>query len=367
MRAKLQELLIGKGRRVLAISDIHGNLSGLQRLLEKVKFNEKDILFIVGDIVEKGPNSLKTLRYIMELQKKYEVYAVCGNCDDTARKLDQRENHSRLLTYLLWREKSLLNEMCKEISITLTKDSDIEETCKSIKQHFKAEIEWLAELPDIIETENFIFVHGGLVSENLTEQDAELVKKQKSFLESELSFHKYVIVGHWPVALYAKGKPDCSPIVNRERKIISIDGGNVLKRDGQLNVFIIPDISSEEFTHTSTDDFPAGVVHKDQEESKSCFTIPWIDNQIEVLKEEEEFSECRHITSGYTMWVPGKYIFKDKEGLTRCEDTTDYRIGVRQGEQVRIVETFKDRYLVKKDGVTGWYYGGIERVQKRIL
>jgi protein phosphatase len=360
MRAKLQEVMIGEGRRILAVSDIHGNLAGFQKLLEKVNFNEKDILFLVGDMVEKGPDSLKTLRYIMELQEKYEVYAICGNCDDVVRELDKKENHARLLTYLLWRENTLLNEMCKELSITLANDSDMEVIGETLKQHFNAEIEWLAKLPDIIETEKFIFVHGGLVSENLREQDAEEVKTQKSFLEGEVSFSKYVVVGHWPVVLYAKGKPDCRPIVNKERKIISIDGGNVLKRDGQLNIFIIPDISSKEFAHSSTDDLPIGVIRNAQEESKSSFIIPWTDNQIEELKGEEEFSECRHISSGYIMQVPGKYIFKDKEGLLRCEDTTDYRIGVRQGEQVGIVEIFSDRYLVKKDGVTGWYHGEIE-------
>ena len=56
---------IAPGRRILVTSDIHGHLNHLKRVLNKAKFCVDDLLVIVGDVIEKGPESLKTLRYVM--------------------------------------------------------------------------------------------------------------------------------------------------------------------------------------------------------------------------------------------------------------------------------------------------------------
>ena len=69
------------GRRILAVSDIHGNLPFFQHLLEKVSFSPDDILVLVGDMLEKGPDSLGLLHYIVQLCKTHTVYPLCGNCD----------------------------------------------------------------------------------------------------------------------------------------------------------------------------------------------------------------------------------------------------------------------------------------------
>ena len=59
--------------------------------------------------------------------------------------------------------------------------------------------------------------------------------KNDDFLDQGHSFSKWVVVGHWPVTLYHTDIPSAAPIILRDRKIISIDGGCVLKADGQLN------------------------------------------------------------------------------------------------------------------------------------
>ena len=61
---------IEPGRRVLVISDIHANIPYFQGLLEKVGFCRDDILILNGDFLEKGPESLKTLREVMALTEK---------------------------------------------------------------------------------------------------------------------------------------------------------------------------------------------------------------------------------------------------------------------------------------------------------
>ena len=73
------------GRRIVAVSDIHGNLPFFRALLERVGLDRDDILILVGDLLEKGPQSLDLLRCVMELSRRREVYTLCGNCDDLVR------------------------------------------------------------------------------------------------------------------------------------------------------------------------------------------------------------------------------------------------------------------------------------------
>ena len=54
MRAVVRPLSLPADRRVLVISDIHGNLPFLKGLLKKVQFSTDDILLVLGDILEKS-------------------------------------------------------------------------------------------------------------------------------------------------------------------------------------------------------------------------------------------------------------------------------------------------------------------------
>ena len=81
MQTTVQRVQFPDNRRILMISDLHGHASGLRVLLEEAHFSEQDVLVIVGDLVEKGPENLQTIRYVMELCRKYTVYPVMGNVD----------------------------------------------------------------------------------------------------------------------------------------------------------------------------------------------------------------------------------------------------------------------------------------------
>ena len=69
------------GRRIIAVSDIHGNLPFFLALMEKVRLTPDDILILLGDLLEKGQDSLPLLRHLMALSRTHTVYPVCGNCD----------------------------------------------------------------------------------------------------------------------------------------------------------------------------------------------------------------------------------------------------------------------------------------------
>jgi len=65
---------------VYAVGDIQGCYKALRRLLKQVDFNpEKDILWCVGDLVNRGPDSLKTLQFLKSLGES--CICVLGNHD----------------------------------------------------------------------------------------------------------------------------------------------------------------------------------------------------------------------------------------------------------------------------------------------
>jgi bis(5'-nucleosyl)-tetraphosphatase (symmetrical) len=63
-----------------AVGDLQGCLQPLQCLLQEVDFDPvKDQLWLVGDLVNRGPQSLETLRYLYAMRKS--VVCVLGNHD----------------------------------------------------------------------------------------------------------------------------------------------------------------------------------------------------------------------------------------------------------------------------------------------
>lgn len=63
-----------------AIGDIQGCYQSFKKLLKKIRFNDKrDQLWLAGDMINRGPESLKVMQWI--LRHKANVTAVLGNHD----------------------------------------------------------------------------------------------------------------------------------------------------------------------------------------------------------------------------------------------------------------------------------------------
>ena len=83
-------------------TDLHGCLHTFQHLVEKVlRLRPQDELYLLGDYVNKGPDSRGLLDYLMQLpQRGYQVHIFAGHSTDIADAAWAVYNASQLKTLL---------------------------------------------------------------------------------------------------------------------------------------------------------------------------------------------------------------------------------------------------------------------------
>ena len=64
---------------VYAIGDIQGCWRELKALMKKLNFKDSDELWLAGDLVNRGPDSLKVLRKLRDMDRQTRI--VLGNHD----------------------------------------------------------------------------------------------------------------------------------------------------------------------------------------------------------------------------------------------------------------------------------------------
>ncbi len=355
---------IDRGRRILVTSDIHGHPELLKRLLSDAGFTADDLLVIVGDIVEKGPDSLGALRLVMKLCEGGNVIPLLGNVDawrvlmiDSLCVENAEEFYNYLESIRSW-TGCMWDEMTAELGVICKSPADVLSIKDRVTEHFRPELEFLSGLPTLLETQKYVFVHGGLRDTDIAANERrglfELLKYDNFYAEAP-AFEKYVVVGHYPTTLYDDKIACCNPKTDTERKIIAVDGGCGIKEYGQLNLLIIPDIDADisENTFICADNLPTATALDSQEPSRDPVNIRWTDNKIETLEKHDDFSLIRHLSTGHEVWIPNKYIYRDD----RARDYTDYMLPVEPGDILSLVERTSRGWLAKKDGVFGWYLG----------
>ncbi len=345
------------------ISDIHGELDLFNNLLEKVNFSSEDYLIINGDLCEKGTNSKGVVRSIMDLSASHpHVHVTEGNCDTLVE--DLLEENPKLMNYLHTRKHTIISEWLEEVGVEMNEDTTVQEIKGILTQHFSDEINWLMKLPTVIETDDYLFVHAGLDDrENWRDTDRITAITMPAFLDRSHQAGKYVVVGHWPVVNYSTRIPSYNPIIDHAKKIIAIDGGNVIKSTGQLNAFIIQRTPmGDAFSHTYTEKHPAFEVLRDfnsEHKMTGAISYPYFD--IKPVQAYEHFTLCEQFETKSKLFVKNEYIQQYENGQFYVKTGVSCaQIAVEKGDVVSVVDNSCEGYdLIKKDGVEGWIEKGI--------
>lgn len=154
---------------IFAIGDVQGCYDKLMQLLDKIAFGTDDILWFVGDLVNRGPNSYKTLRFIRDLCLAGKAITVLGNHDlgtlailrgaepfipheHTFTDLKEAQDREELL---LWLEQQPLLHHDAEINYTLVHAGLYPAWTLQQAQSYAREVENVLQDP----VEKFAFYH----------------------------------------------------------------------------------------------------------------------------------------------------------------------------------------------------------------
>lgn len=202
--------------RIIAIGDIHGCHQEFAELLEQLALGSDDRLILLGDLVNRGPDSCK----VIDLARQHRALSLLGN------------HELRLLNYRRTQDQRLI------------KESDLETITKLRAEDWQY-LEAMALTHEVSEL-NTVFVHGGfLPNEPWPRQPANIVTRiqviddqgrprKRSDAPAALPWADlwngppFVVYGHTP-----------RPEVYKLKWSIGIDTGCVM--GGHLTAFILPE------------------------------------------------------------------------------------------------------------------------------
>ncbi len=171
-----------EGRRY-AIPDIHGCLDTFLALLTQIDLRKADQLFLLGDYIDRGPNSKGVLDHILKLQEfGFQVFALRGN-----------------------HEQSLIDAIIKEENETLLwyKDDWIIQLCDDGHRINRKYKDFLQGLPYYLELPDYYLAHAGFnfsKPEFLTAY-ADMLWIRNAPIDDEKLGNKRLIHGHTPTPL----------------------------------------------------------------------------------------------------------------------------------------------------------------------
>ena len=358
-KTKILKLNIPTDKRLIFVSDIHGDLETFKKGLEDIKFRDDDYLFIIGDIHEKGDETfnLKTLRYVIELSKKPNVYPMAGNCDEVFRFILPEDAKDKFLFYTNIKKHSILNDIAIEQNYPLSMDMDVSDFVKMVENKYPEFYEFMDSLADVIFiNDTLVLVHGGIDNINDIPEYAISLLKYDKFYELSGQQEKLMIVGHYPTRNY-RGDISCvNPIFDFKKQIISIDGGNHIVKGGQINFVYLDSLDSMKFGYIWVDHYPKEVMKHDviYDEPTTLVNLTFGDNEVEILDQDLDFYLIRHIKTNSTMWVHTSFVYQDKKtNKIYAYDASNNFLSVRKGDIVSVVKKANPYSVIKRNGYIG--------------
>lgn len=213
--------------RYLLISDIHGGLETFEELLEQIKYDAtNDQLVLLGDYIDRGSDARGVVNKVMDLQKEGAIVL--------------RGNHDDMLIAAVNNEENAWKRWEKNGALPTLQSYDKKITTMEIPQtdEFKKHVEFLDNLDYYYETDDYIFVHGG-VDPNIPLEQTDpytLVWIREKFHKGYTG-KKTVVFGHTRTPILHKDKEN-TDVYFGSNNIIGIDGGAVY--GGQLNCLELP-------------------------------------------------------------------------------------------------------------------------------
>ncbi len=196
-------------QRIFFIGDVHGCSQTFRKLVvEEMGLKKNDVLYCVGDYIDRGPDSKGVVDFILQLREEhYQVHTLRGNHEQMLLDSAKAANYSRL-----W----MMNGGAG------TLDSFGVNSVRELASGYYA---FFCQTEFFIETDAFFVVHAGLNFEAANPlKDKESMLWIRDFPVDPGFLHgKLLVHGHTPVSKHFIVSQDMENVVN-------IDGGCVFRR-----------------------------------------------------------------------------------------------------------------------------------------
>lgn len=183
------------------ISDIHGHFDKYKEMLAKINFTDRDTLYILGDVVDRGPDGIKILQ---DMMIRPNVIPILGNHEYMA------------MLSLSWMMKEVTEDTLEAFDIEKMQSlsewmlvggkETIAEFQRLSMEDREDILEYLTEfsLYEVVHAggDTFILVHAGLdqfrSDKDLYDYDLSELIFQKPDYSREYFQDKYLVTGHTP-------------------------------------------------------------------------------------------------------------------------------------------------------------------------
>lgn len=153
------------GERVYAIGDIHGRLDLFENLISAIETDDADrgsantIIILLGDLVDRGPDSARVLEAARKLQDRRPVRILQGNHEEMF--LQALDNEEVLRQFLRFGGKETV------LSYPIAPDAYRDLTLPELQQRLRdvvpqQDLEFMRSFEDLIQIGDYVFVHAGI-------------------------------------------------------------------------------------------------------------------------------------------------------------------------------------------------------------
>ena len=192
------------------MSDIHGMYDKYAKILRKIDFKESDILYVIGDVVDRGEAPMKVL---FDMMSRRNVYPLMGNHDLIALELLPRGDKALV-------EDGVLGDKLTQVLqvwISDTGKTTFSDFCKLDSRRRRKIVNYLREFT-LLETvdvgdKSFVLVHAGLGNYKPGKKLSEYTDDDLLSCRPDPSQQYYddnnifTVMGHTPTP-YFSGKPE---------------------------------------------------------------------------------------------------------------------------------------------------------------
>ena len=186
---------------IYCISDIHGEYEAWKTMLKKIRFSDADTMYVLGDMVDRGPKPLDLLKDILA---RPNVIALAGNHELSAAMLlkylifggrQEDLDDRKMLDILLWQQDGGASTLAQFSQLSVVDRTQVVAEL--------SELELFAEVS--VAGRDYILVHAGLGNADvfdparpIEDYDIEDLLWTRMDYSKQYYADKYIVSGHTP-------------------------------------------------------------------------------------------------------------------------------------------------------------------------